>query len=306
MSSHGIRKVVIPAAGLGSRFLPATKVVPKELLPIADKPMIQFAVEEAVASGLDRIILVIGRGKNLVADHFHRNFYMERMLEAHGQGEDAALIRQLCEMAEVHTVWQDSPLGLADAVRSARSVVGDEPFAVILPDALIDAPTPCIGQLLSCYEKHAGCVVATQAVAPQEVDRYGILDVVPMPDPCCGGRTLRVISLTERPQPGSTVSLYGIFGRYVLDPDIFSCIDHTEPGLGGELQLTDALHLYSGSRPLFAYRFDGVHYDAGSKLGFLEANVAFALKDPALGGPLREHLAGKIADFSHSPLDLAV
>jgi UTP--glucose-1-phosphate uridylyltransferase len=209
-------------------------------------------------------------------------------------------------MAEVHTVWQDSPLGLADAVRSARSLVGDEPFAVMLPDALIDAVTPCIGQLLNCYGKHSGCVVATQPVAQQEVERYGILDVVPISDPCCGGRVMRVISLTERPQPCSTASLYGIFGRYVLDPEIFACIDHTEPGLGGELQLTDSLHLCSSRMPLYAYRFEGVHYDAGSKLGFLQANVAFALKDPALGAPLREHLAGLITDFSHSPMNLAV
>lgn len=291
MSSHDIRKVVIPAAGLGTRFLPATKVVPKEMLPVADKPLIQFAVEEVVASGIETVILVIGRGKNLVAEHFHRSFYLEHTLESHGKEEEAALVRKLSALAEIRTVWQDAPLGLADAVRSARSLIGDEPFAVLLPDALIDSNVPCIRQLLNCYDKHRGCVIATQMVEPHEVDRYGILDVLPLHDTCCGGRTLRIMSLIERPQPGTVSSLYGVFGRYILEPEIFSCIDHTQAGLNGELQLTDSLLLCAQNTPLYGYRFEGTHYDAGSKLGYLQASLAYAMKDPELKQSLRGYLA---------------
>jgi len=291
MASHGIRKVVIPAAGLGTRFLPATKVVPKELLPIGNKPLIQFAVEEAAASGLDTVILVVGRGKNLIAEHFHPNDYLEHTLHHRGRHQEASLLRQLSEMAEVHTVWQDAPLGLGDAIRSARSVVGDSPFAVILPDALIDSQVPCIGQLLACYEKHPGCVIATQPVDPTEVGRFGMLDVLPIPDPCCGGRTMQITSLTERPRPGSVTSLYGVYGRYVLEPEIFSCIDQTKPGFGGELQLTDSILLCSQRTALYAHRFEGKHYDAGNKFGFLQASLAYALKDPELAQPLQEYLA---------------
>ena len=291
MSSQTIRKVVIPAAGLGTRFLPATKVIPKELLPIVGKPLIQYAVEESVASGMDTVILVIGRGKNLLAEHFQRNIYLEHTLLQRGKSEDATLVRRLSEMAKIHTVWQESPLGLADAVRSARSLVGDEPFAVILPDALIDSSVPCIRQLAACYEKHPGCVIATRAVERDEVGRFGILDVLPIPDPCCGGRTLRVISLTERPRPGTVVSRFGIFGRYILTPEIFPCIERTLPGFNGEMQLTDSLLLCSSQVPTFGYRFEGQHYDAGSKTGFLQATLAYALKDPELAGVLREQWA---------------
>lgn len=291
MSSRRIRKVVIPAAGLGTRFLPATKVVPKEMMPIAGRPLIQFAVEEAAASGLELVILVIGRGKSLVAEHFQRDVRLESILLQRGNHEDAELIRRLSELAEVRTVRQEAPLGLADAIGRARSLIGDEPFGVILPDALIDAAVPCLRQLMDCYEKHPGCVVATQAVDPSEVDRFGILDVVPVPDPCYGGRVLRVISLTERPQPASVSSRYGICGRYILEPDIFPCIERTLPGLGGELQLTDSLLLCSNRVPLYAYRFEGNHYDAGNKLGFLKATLAYAVKDPNLSQALRDHLA---------------
>jgi len=291
MTAQKIRKAVIPAAGLGTRFLPATKAVPKEMLPIAGKPLIQYAVEEAAASGLETVVLVIGRGKTLLAEHFHRNFHLEKILNERGRKDDADALRRLSEMIEVRTVWQEHPLGLADAIRSARSVVGDEPFAVILPDALIDSPVPCTAQLMACYEKHPGYVIATQTVAPDEVARFGILDVVPMPDPCCGGRTLRVLSLTERPKPGSVLSLHGIFGRYILEPEIFSSIEHTGPGFAGELQLTDALLVTSGRAPVYAHRFKGNHYDAGNKLGFLQAALAYALKDPELAQPLREYLA---------------
>jgi UTP--glucose-1-phosphate uridylyltransferase len=178
-STSGIRKLVIPAAGLGTRFLPATKVVPKELLPIAGKPLIQFAVEEAAASGIETVILVISSGKGLLAEHFNPNPHLENLLRARGNAQAAELVRRLSELAEIRTVWQDSPLGLADAIRCARASVGDEPFAVILPDALIDSDRPCIGQLMACYENHPGCVLATQLVELADVGRFGILDVIP-------------------------------------------------------------------------------------------------------------------------------
>jgi UTP--glucose-1-phosphate uridylyltransferase len=286
-----IRKLVIPAAGLGTRFLPATKVVPKELLPIAGKPLIQFAVEEASASGIETVILVISSGKGLVAEHFYPNPHLESLLRSRSDVRGAELIRRLSELAEIRTVWQDSPLGLADAIRCARALVGDEPFAVILPDALIDSKCPCIAQLMACYNKHPGCVIATQMIELRDMSRFGILDVILMHDPCCEGRALRVMSLTERPSPESTSSRFGIFGRYILEPEIFSCIDRTRPGYGGELQLTDALSLCSDRIPIYAYQFQGTHYDAGDKFGYLQAALAYALKDPETGRSLLEHLA---------------
>jgi UTP--glucose-1-phosphate uridylyltransferase len=286
-----IRKAVIPAAGLGTRFLPATKVIPKEMLPIAGKPLIQIAVEEAVASGVDTVIVVIGKGKNLLQEHFHRDAALEALLTGRGCHEEAARIRRLSQMVEIRTAWQQAPRGLADAIRSARSLLEDEPFAVLLPDAVIDSDEPCIGQLMRCYESHPGCIIATRLVKPVEIERFGTLDLIPMRDRCCGGRTSRVSSLTERPRAGTTGSRYGIFGRYVLEPGIFDAIEQTHPGIGGELQLTDSLLISSNSIPLYGFRFVGEHYDAGSKLGFLQANLAYALKDAGLGPPLREYLA---------------
>jgi UTP--glucose-1-phosphate uridylyltransferase len=299
-ASSRIRKVVIPAAGIGRRFLPATKVIPKEMLPIAGRPLIQLAVEEAVASGVETVILVIGRGKNLLQEHFHRNVGLEEMLTQRGYHEDAESIRRLSQLAEIRTAWQQAPLGLADAIRSARSLVADEPFAVILPDAVIDSDEPCVGQLKTCYERHPGCIIATRLVNAAEVERFGILDLIPMRDRCCGGRVSRVNSLTERPRPGTTSSRYGIFGRYILEPGIFEAIDQTHPGFGGELQLTDALLASSSSIPLYAFRFVGEHYDAGSTLGFLQANLAYALKDPQVAPWLRKYLASLQPD-SDSP-----
>jgi UTP--glucose-1-phosphate uridylyltransferase len=294
MTAQAIRKVVIPAAGLGTRFLPATKVVPKEMLPLAGRPLIQFSVEEAAASGIETVILVLSEHKRLIPKHFSRDVPLETALDRRGQSEMAQAIRRLSELAEIRTTWQERQLGLADAIRSARPLIGDEPFAVILPDALIDASVPCIRQLMNCYEKHPGCLVATQTVESSEVSRFGIVDVEALADPCCGGRTLRVTGLTERPQRDQVTSCYGIFGRYILEPDIFSHIDRTLVGFGNELQLTDSLQLHSRTRPVYAYLFEGKHYDAGNKWGFLQATVAYSLKDPDLSQPLREYLAGLV------------
>lgn len=277
---HDINKVVIPAAGMGTRFLPVTKAVPKEMLPIAGRPLIQFAVEEAVASGLKEVIFVVSRGKEVLADYFQRDLALEHALQARGRHDDAKLIRSLSELAKIRTAYQEAPLGLAHAIGCAQHLVGDEPFAVILPDAIIDAPTPCLLQLLQCHSNHPGCVVATQQVDASEVDRFGILEVVPISDSCCEGRAMRVKSLVERPQAGSVPSRFGIFGRYILHPEIFRCIERTQRGFAGEFQLTDSLGLCSERVPLYAFKFEGNHYDAGNKLGFLQATLAYAMKDP--------------------------
>jgi UTP--glucose-1-phosphate uridylyltransferase len=286
-----IRKVVVPAAGLGTRFLPATRVVPKELLPIAGKPLIQFAVEEAAASGIETVILVLSRSKSQVAEHFQRSFFLEDFLSRQGRYGEEEELRKLSSIAEIKVVWQDAQLGLADAIRCARPLIQDEAFAVLLPDALIDSSLPCLGQLLACYEKHPGCIVATQTVEAAEVDRFGILELVSIPDRCCSGRIARVTSLRERPQPGTTSSRNGIFGRYILEPEIFAAIELTRPSLGGELQLTDSLSLCCGPTPLYAHRFEGHHYDCGSPAGFVEATIAYALKDPEIAGRLRARFA---------------
>ena len=297
---HNIRKAVIPAAGLGSRFLPATKVIPKELLPVAGRPLIQYAVEEALASGIETVIIVISESKHALGQHFSRDVALENLLRSKGKHEDAELVRRLAELGEIHTVCQRAPLGLADAIRTALPLLGDEPFAVILPDALIDSQTPCIRQLMDCHEQHPGCIVATRMVDAADVGRFGMLDVVPMDGWQCDGRTLRVMSLSERPQAVATTSHYGIFGRYLLEHEIFSAIERTKPGFAGELQLTDALQIYCASSPLYAYQFEGQHYDAGDQLGFLQANLAHGLKDPYLAQPLREYLAA-IADSIFAP-----
>ena len=293
MSPQTIRKAVIPAAGLGTRLLPATKVVPKEMMPIGGRPLIQFAVEEAAASGLETVIFVVSPNNTLLAEYFQRDRRLESTLLQRGRNEDAELIRRLSQLAEVRTVCQEAPLGLADAVCAARPLIHDEPFAVILPDALIDSAVPCTLQLMDCYAKHHGCVVATQPVDSSEVDRFGILDVSPIHHSNDGGRTLRVNSLVERPRPGSVSSRHGIFGRYILEPEIFDSIERTLPALNGELQLTDALMVHIAKAPLYAYQFEGSHYDSGSKLGFVEATVAYALKDPEIGPILRKRLADR-------------
>ena len=291
--SARIRKAVIPAAGLGTRFLPATKAVPKEMLPICGKPLIQYAVEEAAASGLETVILVVGPGKRLLAEYFQGNLVLEDLLLQQGREADAAALRKLASLAEIRTVWQDPPRGLAHAVGCARSEVEDEPFVVILPDALIDSEVPCARQLIDCYEEYPGVVIATRVVDASEVERFGILDVVPVPDSGSSGPVLRVISLTERPKRWSATSCHGIFGRYVLQPAIFSCIDQIRPGFAGELQLTDALMAYSRHSAVYGFCFQGTHYDAGDKFGFVQATIDYALKQPDLSDRVRRYLASR-------------
>jgi len=288
--AHKIRKAVIPAAGLGTRLLPLTKMTPKEMLPIAGKPMIQYAAEEAAASGVEVVILVLRSGKSLLADYFKRDAALEEFLIRQGIVEQADELKRLSDLVEIRLAWQDSPNGLGQAIACARSEVGDEAFAVILPDVVIDSPVPCTRQLIDCYEEYDGCVIATREVKPSETERFGILDVVP--DPHCDSdkRVLRVISLTERPKPGQATSRFGVFGRYVLGPEIFRYIEKTSPGRGGEIQLTDSLTACARACPVYAFCFEGTHYDAGDKLGLIEATIAFGLKDSHLREALREYL----------------
>ena len=290
-NSARIHAAVIPAAGLGTRFLPITKVVPKEMLPIAGKPLIQYAVEEAAASGLEVVILVLGRGKRSLAEYFQPDPHLDTLLLRRGRDAAIESLKALTRKVDIRTVWQDAPHGLAHAIACARGQVGDNPFVVILPDALIDSSIPCARQLMDCYDSHPGCVIATREVDLAEVERFGIVDLIPISDHRNSGRVLGVVSLSEKPNPRYVRSRHGIFGRYVLEPAIFSCVSELRPGFAGELQLTDALTACSRDVPIYGYCFDGIHYDAGDNFGFVQASIDYALKEPTLRERLRRHLA---------------
>lgn len=284
---------MLPVAGLGTRFLPATKALPKEMLALVDKPLIQYAVEEAVASGIEVVILVTSEGKDTLEDHFSRDPELERVLAERGKSEELELVRRLSQLASVRSVRQPAPRGLGDAIGCARALVGAEPFAVLLPDDIIDHSTPCLRQLLEVYGEFPGCIIATRAVAPEKVNRYGMLGVEPV-HPAARrewkDRLFRVSALVEKPPLGQAPSPYGVVGRYLLEPDIFAAIEQTEPGRGGEIQITDSLLRYARSRPVYAFRFEGAYYDAGHKLGLLRATVELGLKHPELGAAFRAYL----------------
>lgn len=286
-----IRKAVIPAAGLGTRLLPFTKTLPKEVIPIANKPLIQYAVEEAAASGIEEVVLVTRDGRCELERYFSRDHPLEQLLELQGKDEQVQLIRRLSSLAKITTARQNRPLGLAHAVSCARYLLDGEPFAMILPDAIIEASTPCLRQLMNCYDSRPGCYVATREVSPDEVHRFGILDVATVEDSQWSGRLFHVHSCLEKPSPGTAPSFYGIFGRYLFQPDIFDAIDRTPPGTGGEIQITDSLALYSQQRAVYGLLFEGIHYDAGGKLGLLQATVGYGLKDPDVGPQFRRYLS---------------
>ncbi len=274
-----IRKAVIPAAGLGTRFLPATKAVPKELLPIVDTPAIQLIVAEAVAAGIRDVVLVSARGKESIADHFDVAGELEAHLERTGKHELRQQMRDIARMANVVTVRQQEPLGLGHAVLCAKEVVGDEPFVVMLGDDLIDAPVPGARQLAVCWERHGLGTIALMEVPPGETGMYGIAAGKTVDE-----RTLRIERLVEKPKKDPPSNL-AVIGRYVLPPEVFSVLEAVKPGVGGEIQLTDALAVLARERGLLGYRFEGDRYDAGDRLGYLKANVAYALKRPDLAGP---------------------
>jgi len=269
-----VRKAVFPVAGLGTRFLPATKAMPKEMLPIVDKPLIQYAIEEARASGIEEFILVTGRGKTIMEDHFDHPYEMEATLEGRGKRAELETIRSFVPKAgEVVYTRQQRPLGLGHAVWCARHLVGDEPFAVMLPDDLIMARTPCLRQLIDVHEGSGGSVVAVMEVPREHTKRYGVLD--PKSDDV---RLVGVKGLVEKPDPAEAPSNLSIIGRYVLTPEVFDILSRTERGAGNEIQLTDALvELIGAGQPFHGLRFEGTRFDCGDKVGFLEATVAFAL-----------------------------
>jgi UTP--glucose-1-phosphate uridylyltransferase len=286
-----IGKVVIPAAGLGTRFLPATKAVPKELLPIVDVPTIQYIVEEALRAGIQDVIVVNGRGKSAIEDHFDVAFELETVLQARGKKALQEQLAAISDMTRIISLRQKHPQGLGHAVLCAAPVVGEEPFGVILGDDLIDSTVPAIAQLIAAYRKHGMGVVALMEVPPAETNLYGIAAGTVVDD-----RTLRITELREKPAPESAPSNLAVIGRYVLPPSIFGILERTKPGVGGEIQLTDGLAELARTKGLIGYRFEGQRYDAGDRLGFLKANIAYALKRDDLRGPLMAYLRATVRE----------
>ncbi|MDH4228446.1 MAG: UTP--glucose-1-phosphate uridylyltransferase GalU [Nitrospirota bacterium] len=280
-----IRKAVLPAAGMGTRFLPATKASPKEMLPLVDKPLIQYVVEEAVACGITDIIIVTGRGKRAIEDHFDVSFELEMLLQDKGHDKAFEAVRAISDMANFAYIRQPQALGLGHAVGCARSLVGDEPFAVLLADDIIHHPTSALAQMLRVYEEFGTSVIGLQAVAPEEVVNYGVIT----PEKVRDGLH-RVMDLVEKPKPADAPSNLSVIGRYILDPAIFNSLEQISRGAGGELQLTDAIRMMLQGRVVHGLELKGERYDAGSKLGFLKATVALAMDSPELGGEFRAFL----------------
>ena len=285
-----VRKAVLPAAGLGTRFLPATKAQPKEMLAVVDKPQIQYVAEECVASGIEHIIIVTGKGKNSIEDHFDNAPLLERFLEEKGKKEQAELVRRISNMVQVSYTRQKEPLGLGHAVLVAKDLVGDEPFAVLLGDVLIPGENPATKQIIEVYEATGTGAIAVEEVPREKTNLYGIVAGEPAPLPPFGERLLRIRDLIEKPRPEEAPSNLAITGRYVLPPAIFDCLERTKPGAGGEIQLTDAMRILAKEQGLWALIYEGISYDAGDKLGFLKATVELALQNQEFGEDFREYL----------------
>ena len=285
-----VRKAVFPAAGLGTRFLPATKASPKEMLPIVDKPLIQYGVEEAMHSGIQNIIIVTGRGKSSIEDHFDVSFELEHLLESKNKSEMLSMVRSISDMIDVSYVRQKEALGLGHAVLRAKELVGHEPFTVILSDDIIASETPCVRQLLDVYEYYGASVLALMEVPADQISAYGVVDAEPVLDNGRENRLFRIRNMVEKPKAADAPSNLAIIGRYVLTPEIFECVESIQPGSGGEIQLTDALKYMLRNRPIYGLKFEGKRYDAGDKLGFLKATVEFALERHDLGQQFRDYL----------------
>ena len=286
-----VRKAVFPAAGWGTRFLPATKAQPKEMLPLVDKPIIQYAVEEAVAAGIEQVIIVTSSQKRAIEDHFDLSYELEHLLEEKGEIEKLRQVRHISDLAQIAYVRQKEQLGLGHAVLMAKDLIGHEPFAVLLPDDVVVGERPAIGQLINAYQQTHCSVLAVAEVPPEDTYRYGIAGTIPGPDEH-DPRLRQVTSVVEKPAPGTAPSNYAIIGRYVLTPKIFDKLEQTQRGSGGEIQLTDAIEALMAEQSVFTYEFEGARYDAGTTMGWLKATVDLALARPDLAAELRAHLRG--------------
>ncbi len=282
---HLITKAVFPAAGLGTRFLPATKASPKEMMPLVDKPLIQYVVEEAVASGIDQVVVVTGRNKRAIEDHFDVAFELEEDLKAKGKFKLLSEVQRIAHLVTFCYIRQKQALGLGHAVLTAKRVVGHEPFAVLLGDDIIDAETPALKQMMEVFKCYPATILAIQKVHKSQTKHYGIIDAKKIED-----RVYLVKDLVEKPEPEESPSNLAIIGRYILAPEIFECLEHTQPGKGGEIQLTDGIRRLMEKQPIYAYEFDGIRHDAGDKLGFLKATVEFGLKNTEFGDEFRSYL----------------
>ena len=285
-----VRKAVFPAAGWGTRFLPATKAQPKEMLPLVDKPIIQYGVEEAVAAGIEQIIIVTSTHKGAIEDHFDLNAELEHVLEEKGEIEKLRQVRAISNLAQLAYVRQKEQLGLGHAILMAKDLIGHEPFAVLLPDDVVIADRPSIGQLIHAYDRTHSSVVAVMRVPDDEVSRYGVVDTEPGDDSIDGGRLRRMTSIIEKPATADAPSNLAVIGRYVLTPKIFDKLEQTQRGAGGEIQLTDAIEALMDEQSVYTYEFEGTRYDAGTTMGWLQATVELALQRPDLASGVREHL----------------
>lgn len=285
-----IRKAIIPAAGLGTRFLPATKAQPKEMLPIVDKPTIQYIIEEAIESGIEEILIVTGRNKKCIEDHFDKSVELEMELEKNNKHELLELVKDISGMVDIHYIRQKEPRGLGHAIHCAKSFVGDEPFAILLGDDIVyNEEKPCLKQLIDCYNEYKTSILGVQTVDPENVSKYGIVDGIQIED-----RVSKVKGLVEKPSMEDAPSNIAILGRYIVTPKIFEILENTKPGKGGEIQLTDALLELINNEAMYAYDFEGKRYDVGDKLGFLEATVEYALRKPELKDQFIEYLRAMV------------
>lgn len=280
-----VRKAVIPAAGLGTRFLPATKAQPKEMLPIVDKPTLQYIIEEAVASGIEEILIITGRNKKSIEDHFDKSVELELELENKGKKELLEIVQNISNMINIHYIRQKEPRGLGDAIYCARHFIGDEPFAVMLGDDIVDNEVPCLKQLMNVYEEYRTTILGVQTVDDEDTDKYGIIAAKYIED-----KVYKVKDLVEKPEPGKAPSNIAILGRYIITPKIFEILENTKPGKGNEIQLTDALLELIKHEAMYAYDFEGRRYDVGDKLGFLQATVEYALRKEELRDGFIEYL----------------
>ena len=284
--SKKIRKAIIPAAGLGTRFLPATKAQPKEMLPIVDKPTIQYIIEEAVASGIEEILIITGRSKKCIEDHFDKSVELEIELEKSGKEEMLKMVREISDMVDIHFIRQKEPKGLGHAISCAKTFVGNEPFAVLLGDDIVyNEGKPCLKQLIDCYDEYKTSVLGVQTVEAKDVNKYGIVNGIHIED-----RVYKVKGLVEKPPVEEAPSNVAILGRYIITPQIFKILEETKPGKGGEIQLTDALLKLIDEEAMYAYDFEGTRYDVGDKLGFLKATVEYALRREDLRDGFIEYL----------------